>query len=645
MRLCSAALRYALCVVLTVGFVPASSFAYADECATSVESKSIESEVGEVSPEAASVVEEYFQAREDQVACEDDASAAVEDQLSPAVAEENTQRADTLEAMADDAGIQVKDVQSTVDVTSVSETAEGVQVEAYEEVTFTYDDLADGVGGTDVAKFGTSHMLTVNTEDGQAVITADEYDESDLTGICTNEDAQALSAQSDCAEASTTAATAASGTMSALSTTSSPNYCTSYNQMAVIAYADKYWDDYNSAYKNYNSVGGDCANFVSQCIYAGGMPQVKGDTSSADAWWYNGKGSIGASSSWIYCPTFVKFFSQHGNYIMNPKASQIFPGSPVVYKKSGTFYHATICVGYNSAGTPVISAHNNNRYHVPYTYANNDCCTIQLTATATGGLSFQTGTDATYSAQTGTTASNGVQLTDSAAQNVYTWQLTSTTEVELSKYTGSASYVRVPTFVYYTDEAGTTTKLKVSSIGKKAFRNNQTLTRVFIPATIKEIGADCFNNCRLLTTVKGCKGVKVMNSDVFYDCRTLVDVPAFPKLQSIGSGVFHNCYALKSFTIPDTVTTIKSKAFYNCKALKTLVVGKKVKSIGKRAFYNCSALKKLTLKTSKLKKSNVGLGAFKKLPAKVKVKCGSNVKAYKKWLYKRGLLLSARVVK
>ena len=49
-----------------------------------------------------------------------------------------------------------------------------------------------------------------------------------------------------------------------------------YNRIAARDYARKWWgpytSNYNPAYNNYVGKGGDCANFVSQCVYAGGVP-------------------------------------------------------------------------------------------------------------------------------------------------------------------------------------------------------------------------------------------------------------------------------------------------------------------------------------------------------------------------------------
>ena len=45
----------------------------------------------------------------------------------------------------------------------------------------------------------------------------------------------------------------------------------SYNPTAAISYAHRYCNKYNPKYKNYKNSGCDCANFVSQCMTAGGL--------------------------------------------------------------------------------------------------------------------------------------------------------------------------------------------------------------------------------------------------------------------------------------------------------------------------------------------------------------------------------------
>lgn len=45
----------------------------------------------------------------------------------------------------------------------------------------------------------------------------------------------------------------------------------SWDHDAGAAYAEKYWDNYNPDYYDWTSEGGDCANFVSQCLMEAGV--------------------------------------------------------------------------------------------------------------------------------------------------------------------------------------------------------------------------------------------------------------------------------------------------------------------------------------------------------------------------------------
>lgn len=77
-----------------------------------------------------------------------------------------------------------------------------------------------------------------------------------------------------------------------------------YNHQAAINYAIQWYSGANvgatTPYVYY--VNGDCTNFVSQCLRAGG----KGDTSS---WWCNGK--YNHSSAWVNANQFVNTFDTY----------------------------------------------------------------------------------------------------------------------------------------------------------------------------------------------------------------------------------------------------------------------------------------------------------------------------------------------
>ena len=55
-----------------------------------------------------------------------------------------------------------------------------------------------------------------------------------------------------------------------------------YNREKAVEYAHKWAFERNPAYYNFEGIGGDCTNFISQCIHAGGAPM----NYTKDVGWY-----------------------------------------------------------------------------------------------------------------------------------------------------------------------------------------------------------------------------------------------------------------------------------------------------------------------------------------------------------------------
>lgn len=69
-----------------------------------------------------------------------------------------------------------------------------------------------------------------------------------------------------------------------------------YNYSAMAAYAEKYWKYYNPAYRQFNADGGDCTNFISQALKAGGWKNDSGSASDYRKWWYD---TSTQSTTWV----------------------------------------------------------------------------------------------------------------------------------------------------------------------------------------------------------------------------------------------------------------------------------------------------------------------------------------------------------
>ena len=297
--------------------------------------------------------------------------------MSAAVAGNNALRAERVREMESRLDIAVldADVTARIDRDRTARNPDGTwTLYVYEWTYYDYDDLSDGEGGLDVSGFGTWHILTAaERPDGAFAILSDEYDESDILGIDTLseqsrrelEERAALESIAD----ETPVKASASGETAALL---SYSYYPEYDVEKAVAYSETYWENYNPAYANFNPYGGDCANFTSQSISAGGMPQVVGSAYGNDGWYYTT--STNRSATWTGTTNLRSWMTDNrGRLVANVSTAtkkEIFAGSPVFYSTNDgeSFRHAVLCVGVNSAGNPIINSHNTDRYHELWNY-------------------------------------------------------------------------------------------------------------------------------------------------------------------------------------------------------------------------------------------------------------------------------------
>ena len=335
------------------------------------------------------VIESYFTVREADVA--DGGSVRLHSadplSISESVEKENSARERNLRLWQELHTMQITDavVNWFLDADHIAYGKDGtIVLYVYEWTFFDYDDLKDGPGGCDVSGFGTNHRITLSPSSEGYIITSDEYDERDITGIYTISEPTIVPATEE-----GFVGDEGDGKVALCAA----EFYTQYDVNAAAEYADQYVyhnasgknvyeNYYNSSYSNYNSVGGDCANYTSQCINAGGMPQVKCSPYGIDGWYYiSGSDRSATWTAASYLRTWM------GNNRGNPVTATddtVYKGSPVFYNDA----HATICVGYNSAGTPIINSHNYDRYHVSWNYweSGTTYTTVQLTPDSTPAI-------------------------------------------------------------------------------------------------------------------------------------------------------------------------------------------------------------------------------------------------------------------
>ncbi|HBZ02954.1 MAG TPA: hypothetical protein DEO83_03985 [Lachnospiraceae bacterium] len=128
------------------------------------------------------------------------------------------------------------------------------------------------------------------------------------------------------------------------------------------------------------------------------------------------------------------------------------------------------------------------------------------------------------------------------------------------------------------------------------------------------------------------KAKKIIVSDTV----TINDVTYM--VESVGANALKNNKKITSVTIGKNVKVIEKNAFANCPKLKTVNCKSKVLyKIGANAFKSDKKLTKMTLKTTLLKKSNVGKNAIKGTSKKLKISVPKKVKkSYQKIFRAKG---------
>lgn len=146
-----------------------------------------------------------------------------------------------------------------------------------------------------------------------------------------------------------------------------------YNRLAAVRYALRHWNDPNPAFGNMDTfgAGGDCANFVSQCLLAGGWPMDYRESASDREWWYRRIGTEpfdAAQDDWWSCTWTLA--DSHYRYMRanhavavydlraNPRnARRLRRGDTIYYDwdGDGVLNHSAIVTGFNRRGQPLVT--------------------------------------------------------------------------------------------------------------------------------------------------------------------------------------------------------------------------------------------------------------------------------------------------
>lgn len=136
-----------------------------------------------------------------------------------------------------------------------------------------------------------------------------------------------------------------------------------YLRERAVEYAKKYAFGQNPVFGNFRGIGGNCTNFVSQCIYAGSCVMNYQPTFG---WYYISLND--RSPSWTGVQFFYNFMTE--NTDVGPFGREVGPDEAeigdVIQLGNNTdgFYHTLIIVGFDGED-PLIAAQTNDAYRRP----------------------------------------------------------------------------------------------------------------------------------------------------------------------------------------------------------------------------------------------------------------------------------------
>ncbi|RKT02827.1 putative amidase-like protein [Streptomyces sp. 3211.6] len=134
-----------------------------------------------------------------------------------------------------------------------------------------------------------------------------------------------------------------------------------YDYAAMAQYAEKYWSNYNPAYRKFSGNGGDCTNFISQALKAGGWKPVPGTSTDYRNWWYDGTRQ---SDSWVGANEWAWFTlsNQRAANLANVYQLDVGDILQADFNRDGSKDHSMMVTYRSKAGMPYLTYHSTNTY-------------------------------------------------------------------------------------------------------------------------------------------------------------------------------------------------------------------------------------------------------------------------------------------
>lgn len=126
---------------------------------------------------------------------------------------------------------------------------------------------------------------------------------------------------------------------------------------------------------------------------------------------------------------------------------------------------------------------------------------------------------------------------------------------------------------------------KITGIDKYAFENNNTMTTIALPNTIKSIDEYAFRNCKSLKYITVPETVTYLGKGFCSGCSSLEKAKIMPVVEKVPDSAFEGCVMLDAVELNSSVYSIGQSAFRDCSSFSDSSIFENVSSIGRIAFY------------------------------------------------------------
>ena len=147
-----------------------------------------------------------------------------------------------------------------------------------------------------------------------------------------------------------------------------------YNPSLAIAYAEKWAFSFNPQYYNFTNIGGDCTNFVSQCLHFGNIPMNYNEF----GWYYNS--IYDRAPAWTGVNEFWNFGTKNtglGLKLTPCKIQDLLVGDVLQLFNGDRFYHNLLVTSIDNGIR--VSAHDYKAFNTPlsnYNYKDLRCAHV-----------------------------------------------------------------------------------------------------------------------------------------------------------------------------------------------------------------------------------------------------------------------------